>query len=251
MTCVSDIVAPVTVAFVCAMPLELSALARAIGMSRVRGPVGEVHRARLDGREVVAVATGMGTAMARTATIRLFETASVHRVLVVGIAGGVDTATPIGTVVDPEVVIDAASGTEHLPHRIDRPDRVAGEAPRGALWTTDTMTLPDELESLRARGVVALDMETAAIGAVCAERGVPWSVFRAISDDPTDEVDDELFAMANQDGTPNPRNVVRYLLRHPQRVPRLARMGRNSGAAAGRAASAAVAAYRELAATDG
>ncbi len=56
------------------------------------------------------------------------------------------------------------------------------------MWTNDELiTDLDELAALHAeRGVVALDMETAAIAHACEQRGVPWSVFRAISDRSSD-----------------------------------------------------------------
>jgi len=221
------------------MPLELDAMSRATRLrrpdeSRARTGVGSARRGRVGSFDVVALATGMGTDRARRTTERLLSGVEVDRVVVVGIAGGVDASVAIGTVVDPEVVIDAASGERFVP------DSTVGACPAGALWTTDVMTGPDELPGLRAAGVVALDMETAAIAAVCRERGVPWSVVRAISDDPSDEVDDEVFAMSNADGTPNPRRVVSYVVRHPHRIGRLARLGRHAQLAARNAATAAV-----------
>ena len=39
---------------------------------------------------------------------------------------------------------------------------------------------------------------------LCEQRGIPWSVFRVISDRATDgSVDEEVFRLSNQDGTPN------------------------------------------------
>jgi hypothetical protein len=68
-------------------------------------------------------------------------------------------------------------------------------------------------------------------------------VFRAISDRATDgSVTDEVFRLSRMDGTPDPRAVLRFVLRHPQRVPRLVRMGRNATLAAERAADAALSA---------
>jgi hypothetical protein len=92
---------------------------------------------------------------------------------------------------------------------------------------------------------VALDMETAAVAAACEARDVPWTVVRAISDRATDgSVDDEVFHLSRQDGTPDPMAVLRYVVRHPGRVPGLARMARGAGLATARAATAAVAAVR-------
>ena len=38
-------------------------------------------------------------------------------------------------------------------------------------------------------------METAAYAQCCEREGVPWSVHRAISDHPKDEIDDEVFSL--------------------------------------------------------
>jgi len=90
-------------------------------------------------------------------------------------------------------------------------------------------------------GVTALDMETAAVAAVCEARLVPWSVFRVISDMAGD-TDDSVLAMANPDGSANVPAVVRYLLPRPWRIFKLARLGRDAQAATNRAADAAIAA---------
>ena len=227
------------VAFVCAMPMELRPLAKRLGLRRAEVGGLPLHAGALDGRPVVAVVTGMGTQLAGDGVRRLLDAVSPSRVVVVGITGAVDDETPIGHLVLPARVVDHASGREHA-HHVLGPGR--GE---GALWTTDVITPAAELPALRARGVVALDMETAAVALACEERGVPWAVFRAVSDRATDgTVDDEVFHLSRQDGTPDPRAVARYLARHPSRIPRLARMGRDATLAARRAADAAVAAVR-------
>ena len=200
-----------------------------------------LHAGSIDGRQVVAMVTGMGTTLATGAMGRLFAAVDVERVLVVGIAGGVENDTPIGTMVMPERVVNSHTGASFEPHAVWS----AKAQPRGVMWTTDVLLSgADVLADLRAKGVVALDMETAAIAAACQEAGVPWSVYRAISDRPDDEVDEAVFQLSNQDGTPNPGNIIRYVLRHPGRVPRLARMGRNVRRATNAAADAAIAAVR-------
>ena len=224
------------IAFVCAMPVEMKAIAQQLSLSRTQRDGVDLRVGRLGDREVVAIVTGMGTALAGAATRRLLDVVDVERVVVAGISGGVDDVTPIGTVVVPEVVVNSNSGAEH------RPTPLGDHTPRGTLWTTDVMASPTELAGLRARGVVALDMETAAVAGACEERGVTWSVIRVISDGPADEVDDEVFRLSNQDGTPNVANIVRYVVRRPGRVPRLVRMGRNVQMATGRAAEVAIAA---------
>jgi hypothetical protein len=120
------------------------------------------------------------------------------------------------------------------------------------MWTTDQLIVDlDAIAGLRADGVVSLDMETAALAAVCERRRIPWSVFRAISDRATDgSVNEEVFRLSNQDGTPNARAVASYVLRHPGRIPAMARMARHAKLATERAADAAIDAVSRPAATD-
>jgi adenosylhomocysteine nucleosidase len=230
---------PGPIAFVCAMPMELRPLTKRLGLVKAELGGGPARTGTLDGRDVVAVVTGMGTELAAAGVRRLLDAVTPALVLVVGITGAVDDETPIGAMVLPERIIDHATGREHT-HHLHGPGEV-----RGAMWTTDVITPASELPALVARGVVSLDMETAAIALACEERGVPWTVFRAISDRATDgSIDDEVFHLSHQDGTPDPKAVVRYLVRHPLRIPSLAKMGRGAKLATERAADAALAALR-------
>jgi adenosylhomocysteine nucleosidase len=223
-------------AFICAMPMELRPLARRLGLRKQRIGDLTVHSGTLAGRGVVATVTGMGTALATERTTRLLDAVPVDRVIVVGITGALENMTPIGTLVVPEVVVDSATDEEL------EPAPLGGVVPRGKMWTTDVLTTdPDELARLRAEGVVSLDMETAAIGRVCGARGVPWSVIRVISDRASDgSVDEEVFHMSNQDGSPNPVAVVRYFARHPGAVPRMARLAKGAKLATETAADEAI-----------
>ena len=230
------------VAFVFAMPMELQPLVRRLKLGKETIGGVDVRTGQLGRHEVVAVATGMGTKLATEATERLLDAVDVDRVVVVGITGAISDDTPIGTLVLPEVVADAATGAEF------RPAPLVDGTPRGTMWTTDDLlTAPDVLEGLRRRGVISLDMETAAIAEVCERRGIPWSVVRVISDKAHDgSVDAEVFTLSNQDGTPNPKAVARYLLRHPQRIPALAKLGKQANLARTKAVDVAVDAVARL-----
>lgn len=224
-----------TVAFICAMPMELRPLAKQLRLRK--GEVGGVaaRTGMLGDQPIVAIVTGMGTELATRGTERLLNAITPDRVVVVGITGAVENETPIGTLVLPEVVVHGASGREH------RPERLGGGIALGIMWTTDQLTPAEELAALRAKGVVSLDMETAAVAECCEQRGIPWSVFRAISDRASDgSVDEEIFGLSNQDGTPNPRAVARYVLRHPLRLPRMASLAKGAKLATERAAAAAI-----------
>jgi len=231
-----------TIAFVCAMPMELTPLRRKLSLEKTRVGSLDAHTGSLAGIPVVAIVTGMGTQLATKGVEQLLDAMPVERVVVVGITGAIHDETPIGALILPEAVIDSASGARHVP------DPLGAGSPHGTMWTTDEITTdPDVLAGLRADGVVSLDMETAAIAEVCQRRNIPWSVFRVISDRATDgSIDDEVFALSNQDGTPNPKAVAAYILKHPGRVPTMARMAKEAKQATERAADAAIDAVTTL-----
>jgi adenosylhomocysteine nucleosidase len=227
------------IAFICAMPMELRPLVKKLRLEKAEIGGVPVRSGRIGDRDVVAIVTGMGTKLAREGTERLLEAVQVDEVVVVGITGAVDDETPIGTLILPEVVVNSATGAEY------RPAPRAQGAPKGKMWTTDGLTTnQDELAELRAQGVVSLDMETAAIAELCESRGIPWSVFRVISDRATDgSINEEVFHLSNQDGTPNKQAVARYFLKHPTHVARMAELAKGAKLATETAAVAAIAAY--------
>jgi nucleoside phosphorylase len=228
-----------TIAFVCAMPMELTPLVKRLGLQKSEVGGVPVRSGQLDGHDVVAIATGMGTDLATKATERLLGAVTPERVVVFGITGAVENETAIGTLILPEVVVNSETGSEH------RPEQLGTETPHGTMWTTNVITPPGELAALRAKGVVSLDMETAAIAESCERRAIPWSVFRVISDRASDgSIDDEIFKLSNQDGTPNPRRVAGYFLRHPLAIPKMAKLAKGAKLATERAAEAAIAAAR-------
>jgi len=223
-------------AFICAMPMELRPLVKKLSLHQTQMGGVTVRAGGLGDRRVVAIVTGMGTKLARAGTERLLEAVEVEEVVVVGITGGVDDDTPIGALIRPEIVVDSVTGTEY------RPAPKGDQTPKGKMWTTDGLTTDlDFLAELRSQGVVALDMETAAIAASCEARGIPWSVFRAISDRATDgSINEEVFHLSHQDGTPDKAAVARYFLKHPTHVTRMAALARASKMATEAAAKAAI-----------
>jgi adenosylhomocysteine nucleosidase len=227
------------VGYLAPMRSELRPLVRHLGL-RVQVVDGDRwHRTRSADTEVVACLANIGTAEAAAATERLLDAFDVHHVVVVGIAGSLDPALEIGDLVVPEVVVDHATGREFVPTNL------ANRRPRGSLLTSDDyLHDPDDLAALIADGVVAVDMETAAVAAVCETRGVPWSVFRAVSDRASDAglIGDAILDLVRPDGSANMAAVARFLITKPHRIPQLVRLGRGSQTAADVAARAAAAA---------
>jgi adenosylhomocysteine nucleosidase len=220
------------------MRSELRPVVRALSARRDRSADTLVYRARRHGRDVVAAPLGVGPAAARRATSTLLDGlgSGVDHVVVSGIAGGLDPAATVGTVLVPEVVIDLETDREL------RPAPLGPRQPSGTVATAAELILdPGRLRALLARGVTALDMETAGVGAVCEERGVPWTAFRAVSDRPDDGlVDGSVFSLLNEDGTTDVRAGIRFALSHPGRLPALVRLARDSARGCELAARAAV-----------
>jgi adenosylhomocysteine nucleosidase len=214
------------------MPMELRPLRRRLRLHKS----GAGYVGKIGDRAVTAMVSGIGTAWAGNATARLLDAVDVEWLVVVGITGAIDDDTPIGALILPEQVVNGADGSVYRPTPLP-----VGNA-HGTMWTTDEL-LTDRatLADLRRRGVVSLDMETAAIAKVCYQRGVAWSVVRAISDRAGDgTVDAEIAGLTHADGTANRAAVARYLVRHRNALPRLARLAKGSNLAAKRAANAAI-----------
>lgn len=231
------------------MPIELRPLVRRLRLRRTRVGNGCVYSGSANGRSVLATATGMGTKLAANRTERLLAAIEVGHVIVFGIAGAVDDDTAPGTVIRPCRVIDGATGAVYVPSPSPPAEATqatngtaAQAAAHGTIWTTDELiTDPDVTAGLRARGVVALDMETAAIAAVCERRGLSWSALRVISDRAADGiVTDEVFRLSKQDGSPDIAAVARYFIRHPHHVGRMARLAASARRATATAADAAI-----------
>ncbi len=242
LTSAADAISAAPLAFICAMPMELEPLITKLELTETSIGGAPAHVGTLGDRHVVGIVTGMGTELASAGTTRLLDAVAVERVLVVGITGAVENETPIGTLVLPELVVNGATGGEY------RPAPLGEGSPAGTMWTTDTLiTDPDEIAALRARGVVSLDMETAAIAALCEGRGIPWSVFRVVSDRASDgSVDEEVFRLSNMDGSPDIEAIERFFAEHPERVEAMAKLAEGAMLATGAAADAAIAACASL-----
>ncbi len=224
------------IAFVFAMPIELAPLVEKQSLTETEIGGVPMHTGRVAGRDVVAIVTGMGMDFATTGTRRLLDTITPRWLLVVGITGALESETPIGALMNPELVVNSATGEQY------RPAPLIDGTPAGKMWTSIGMTTgAHDLEALRAQGVMSLDMETAAIADLCDSRGIPWSVIRTISDRANDgTTDEEVFRLSNMDGTPNREAIERYIAEHPERVPVLAQLAKDSHVATHAAVDAAI-----------
>jgi adenosylhomocysteine nucleosidase len=230
------------IAILAPMRSELRPLVRLLSLKRSRSSNRSILWGTFDRLEIVATTTGIGTQAAARTAERILDTTPVHHLIVVGIAGGIGPSVDIGDLVVPDLVIDQSTGAEY------RPTVLGGEESRGTLVTADDVIIDQsEISRLESQGVIAVDMETAAIAAVCERQRCPWSVFRAISDRADDgSIDPAVFGLAGPNGEPNLPALVRFILTNPKRVPELAHLARGLSLATNAAASAAVRAIEKM-----
>jgi adenosylhomocysteine nucleosidase len=185
--------------------------------------------------EVVSFVTGMGPRLAREATQKALAAGTLDHVMVVGIAGGLDPALPVGSLMVPSRVQLYPDGPEYQTHPL--PPRHAA----GGLMTTDGLFDGEDVwRPILERGFGAVDMEAAGVAEVCEAAGVAWSVYRGISDRPDEHiVDQAVFSLSKPDGSADPVALAKYLARDPRRAKALAHLNRCMQAAATLAADSA------------
>ena len=99
------------------MPLEMHAIVKAFGVQPTTSDQLDPWRGRLGRSEVKVVHIGMGPPLTRAALQRLFDESTrggdpIDHVMNAGICGGLDPAIDVGTIINPEIIVDNASGTE-------------------------------------------------------------------------------------------------------------------------------------------
>jgi len=187
-----------------------------------------VHRGHVGDAEIVATITTMGTVAAAATAEFVGRELDVDHVVVIGIAGGLGPDVQIGDLLVPEVVVDHDTG------QVCHPAALGGARLSGTLMTSGELIVDREiLQQLATDGAAAIDMETSAVGAVCEREGIPWSVFRGISDHLRDGlIDGAVGGLAKADGSADIGALVRYLGPRPWRIRRLAKLGRDMSTAA-------------------
>jgi adenosylhomocysteine nucleosidase len=224
------------VAVLAPMQPELKAIVKCFGLQATPADPVFSHSGTAGEWWVGALVTGMGPALAREATRRALSAGSIDHVMVIGIAGGLDPALPVGSLMVPARVQLYPDG----PVRSTHP--VAPRQSAGVLMTTDGLFDDDVWGPLVERGIGAVDMEAAGVAEVCDETSVDWSVYRGISDRPDEHiVDQAVFSLSKPDGSADPLAVAKYLARDPRRAKALAHLNKCMQLAASTAARAAFA----------
>lgn len=193
-------------------------------------------RAEIGSKQFAVVGHGIGHRRATETARRAFDLMpGAELVIGTGVVGALSSGLKPGDLVlcDRVLTIDASGRVaEQMTAVSDAHLRAAGRAlaaagiaySTGAILTSHRV-LATGAEKRRAKestGAIAVDMETAAIAAEAAGRGLPFVAIRAV----LDEVDDEVVGaeMADEDGNVSPLAATSYLLRNPGTMLMLPRM---------------------------
>jgi adenosylhomocysteine nucleosidase len=217
------------------MQPELKAVVKSFGLRAQSTDAVFSHTGVVGDWWVGALVTGMGPELARAATTLALSWRPLDHVMVIGIAGGLDPALPVGSLLVPERVRLHPEGPEY------RARPLSTRQAAGALMTTDGLFDDESVwRPILEAGFGAVDMEAAGVAEVCEAAGVPWSVYRGISDRPDEKiVDQAVFALSKPDGSADPVALAKYLARDPRRAKALAHLNRCMQVAAALAADAA------------
>jgi len=223
------------------MPLEMNAIVTAFGLSPTGDGMDAPWAGRVGSSDVTAIHIGMGPPLTRAAASRLFDETRagyvpVDHVMIAGICGGLDPDVAVGTLINPEIIIEHTSGAAYRHH----PPGDAAQA--GKLITTEGVSLDLELtRRFLADGCIAVDMESSAVAEVCEAQGCPWSVYRCIGDRPFDGLlDERIVALTNPDGSGRTAEIQQLVAAEPELAAKLGQLSRDTALAARLAAEAAV-----------
>lgn len=140
---------------------------------------------------VFTLVTGIGRVNAEQSVRNLIPACAPELVLTCGFAGGLDPDLKIG-----KVVFDLGP----RPLAIGNQLRAAGAKPARFFCADRIATTVAEKKKMRGEtGADAVEMESAAIHAVCAERGIPCATVRVISDTADEDLPLDFNALARPD----------------------------------------------------
>jgi adenosylhomocysteine nucleosidase len=238
------------VGIVAALSLEVGFLIDQLGSVRkYSGPRHSVIEGTCAGKLVVVVVAGPGRTAARRGAELLLTGHRPRWLLSVGFAGALDPALRRYAIVMPNEVIDL----EAHRYAIDVAVPPAGEAgsPRiaaGRLLTVDRIivTAAEKAELRRRYEANFVDMETAAVAALCSERGVRFLAIRVISDEAGIDLPSDVVTLLTHTGSYRVGAALRALWKRPSRIKELWALHEHAQEAADRLAKFTVAALARL-----
>jgi adenosylhomocysteine nucleosidase len=196
-------------------------------------PIGQLWRGGLYGQDTVLLRCGMGAVRATGATTWLVQHYTLHGLLNIGFAGGLQASLATGDALLPEHIL-AASHVSN-PHN---PMPMAGIPPdaclahlaataadqahltqhRGTLLSvSEVLTHATAKQQLgQHSGALAVDMESYSISQIAAAHALPFMTIRTIFDTCEDTIPFQVGSFTSADGVVQPLRAWCYLVSHPR-----------------------------------
>ncbi len=246
-----------TIGLIAAMTQESNALLRVIkGRQRVALGASRGHSFLLSGNTCLLVTCGMGSRRAGIAARSLVEMCSPRVLISFGIAGAVEPDLEIGDVILAEAACRLEQGVPGPISALaswseatrEAAAQALAERGRRLLIGTAVTTGGSQVSGTLLGGLShpILEMETAGIAQVAAEKGVPLLSLRAISDGPRDPIPFELDEVMDENANLQFGRLLKAILHNPRVLVNSWRLVRNTSLAANNAALALVAALKHL-----
>jgi len=249
-----------TIGLIAAMTRESAALLRYVSrwQNIMIGPL-RGNCFELSGKTCLLITSGMGVRRASEGArilVELSPTSKAPEALIsFGIAGAVDADLAIGDVVLAEAVYKLDQETLGPLSPLAPWSDTAREAVTQALakrgkrlYAGTAITTGGSQVTRPLLGAMkhpVLEMETAGIAQVAAEKGIPLLSIRAISDGPREPIPFDLGDVMDEDANMRPGKLLGAIIRNPRIIFQSRRMVRNSRIAADHAAIALMAALSQ------
>ena len=184
---------------------------------------------------VFILIVGIGRANAEKSIREFLAANSPELVLTCGFAGGLDPGLKIG-----DVVFEVAVKTQSEPPCVGCYEKLAGAGAKPVKFFCADRIATTVVEKQKVRadtGADVVEMESAAIQAVCAERGVPCVTVRVISDTAHEDLPLDFNALAKPDKSLDFGKLAWAIARSPGKIGALMALQKKTSFAAGQLAA--------------
>lgn len=211
------------VAVIAAMERELKPLIQGWALNVIR--VGDRSLLCYERNDVVVLFCGMGRERAEQAARAVVERYSPQVLISAGVAGALIRSLKPGSLVLPNVIVDAATGTEY---RCEVGGDVVGG---GVLVTTfEIANTKSKSELVDCFHALVVDMEAAGVAQVAMENRLGFRCVKTISDE-FDFVMPPLAPFVDYEGYFDEGKFARWVMVRPQYWASVIKLGRNTGKA--------------------
>jgi len=208
------------IAIIVAMERELAPLVR--GWKRSSIDCAGRMVACFESQEMVAVAGGIGCKNAEHAAKAVVAHYHPESLVSAGLAGALIRSLKIGSIVTPNVIVDAATGTEY------RCATGGGSIGGGILVSTDEVTGAETKQKLVEHfHALIVDMEAAGVARVAQQAGLGFRCVKAISDE-ADFVMPPLSRFVDAEGRFQTSRFAGWAAFRPRYWAKIAALARNS-----------------------